>query len=94
MNKSDIIDSIAKSAGISKAAADRALNVFLNSIMKTLRRGNKVTLVRFGTFEARTRAARIGRNPQTGEELKIKTANVATFKAGKSLRDFVNGGKE
>ncbi len=89
MQKSDLIEKIAGDAGISKAAADRALNSILSNITKTLKGGDRISLVGFGTFSISKRAARIGRNPQTGAEIKIKATKVPKFKAGKSLKDAV-----
>ncbi len=89
MQKSDLIEKIAGDAGISKAAADRALNSILSNITKTLKGGDRISLVGFGTFSISKRAARIGRNPQTGAEIKIKATKVPKFKAGKSLKEAV-----
>ncbi len=90
MNKSELIDAIAKSADISKAAATRALDATVDSIKKSLKKGDLVTLVGFGTFYVGTRAARTGRNPRTGATIKIKAAKVPKFRAGKGLKDAVN----
>ena len=90
MNKSELIEAIAKSADISKAAAEKALDGTLNAIKATLKKGSSVTLVGFGTFKVGKRAARIGRNPRTGEAIKIKAARVPKFSAGKALKDAVN----
>ncbi len=89
-NKSDLIEAIAKSADISKAAAGRALDATIESIKKTLKKGDQVSLVGFGTFYVGKRAARTGRNPQTGAAIKIKAAKVPKFRAGKGLKDAVN----
>lgn len=89
MNKSDLIDAMAASADISKAAAGRALDALTGSVSKALKKGDTVTLVGFGTFSVRKRAARKGRNPQTGEEIKIKAAKLPVFKAGKSFKDAI-----
>ena len=89
-NKSDLIDAIATSADISKAAAGRALDATIASITTSLKKGEMVSLVGFGTFYVGKRAARNGRNPQTGAEIKIKAATVPKFRAGKSLKDAVN----
>lgn len=89
MNKSDLIDAMAASADISKAAAGRALDALTQSVTKTLKKGGQVTLVGFGTFAVRKRAARKGRNPQTGEEIRIKAAKLPSFKAGKTLKDAI-----
>jgi len=90
MNKSDLIDSIADSAGLSKADAGRALDGFVNTITGALKKGQSVSLVGFGTFSVRDRAARTGRNPRTGETIKIKASKNPAFKAGKALKDAVN----
>ncbi len=90
MNKSDLVDAIAKSADISKAAAARALDSTVESIKKALKKGDTVSLVGFGTFKVGKRAARNGRNPRTGETIKIKAAKVPKFSAGKGLKDAVN----
>ncbi len=89
MNKTELIDAVAQSADLSKAAAGRAVDGMIEEISKALKKGDKVTLIGFGTFEVRTRAARTGRNPRTGEELKIKASKVPAFKAGKKLKDDV-----
>tara|TARA_B100000963_G_scaffold207573_1_gene180853 strand:+ start:544 stop:816 length:273 start_codon:yes stop_codon:yes gene_type:complete len=90
MNKSDLIDAIALSADISKAAAGRALEATVESITEALQAGDQVALVGFGTFQVKDRAARSGRNPQTGETIQIKASKVPGFKAGKALKDAVN----
>ena len=90
MNKSDLVDAVAKSADISKAAAGRALDATVDSIKKALKKGDTVSLVGFGTFKVGKRAARNGRNPRTGETIKIKAAKVPKFTAGKGLKDAVN----
>ena len=90
MNKSDLVDAIAKSADISKAAAGRALDATVDSIKKALKKGDTVSLVGFGTFKVGKRAARSGRNPRTGATIKIKAAKVPKFSAGKGLKDAVN----
>jgi DNA-binding protein HU-beta len=90
VNKSDLVDAIAKSADISKAAAGRALDATVESIKKALKKGDTVSLVGFGTFKVGKRAARNGRNPRTGETIKIKAAKVPKFSAGKGLKDAVN----
>ncbi|MFD1382534.1 HU family DNA-binding protein [Rhodanobacter aciditrophus] len=90
MNKSELIDAIATSADLSKAAASNALDATLTAIEEALAKGDQVTLVGFGTFAVKERAARTGRNPQTGEEIQIKAAKVPSFKAGKGLKDAVN----
>ncbi|MEE9286657.1 MAG: HU family DNA-binding protein [Gammaproteobacteria bacterium] len=90
MNKSELIDAIAQSADISKAAAGRALEAALDTITGALKRGDPVTLVGFGTFNVRQRAARSGRNPRTGETIFIKASKNPAFKAGKALKDAIN----
>jgi len=90
VNKSDLVDAIAKSADLSKAAASRALDAAVDSIKKALKKGDTVSLVGFGTFKVGKRAARNGRNPRTGETIKIKAAKVPKFTAGKGLKDAVN----
>ncbi len=90
MNKSELIDQIAEQAEISKAAAGRALDAAIGSIKKALKKGGTVTLVGFGTFYVGKRAARTGRNPRTGANIKIKSAKVPKFRAGKGLKDAVN----
>jgi len=92
VNKTDIIEVIAEQAEISKAAATKAFNAMLDSVTTTLRSGKSVSLLGFGTFSVKARAARIGRNPKTGEPLNIEAATVPVFKAGKALKDAVNSG--
>jgi len=90
VNKSELIDAIAAGADISKAAAGRALDSMLGSVTDSLQKGEQVSLVGFGTFSVKERAARQGRNPKTGETIQIKAAKVPGFKAGKALKDAVN----
>jgi DNA-binding protein HU-beta len=90
VNKSELIDAIAKHADISKAAAGRALDATVNSIRGSLKKGDIVTLVGFGSFYVGKRTARQGRNPRTGAAIKIKAARVPKFRAGKALKDSVN----
>ena len=90
MNKSELIDAIADAADISKAAAGRALDGMTDAITYALKKGATVSLVGFGTFSVRERAAREGRNPRTGETIKIKASKNPAFKAGKALKDAVN----
>ncbi|MCB1696000.1 MAG: HU family DNA-binding protein [Pseudomonadales bacterium] len=90
MNKTELIDSIATAADLPKAAAGRALDAVLESITEALTKGDQVSLVGFGTFSVKNRAARSGRNPQTGATIEIKATNVPGFKAGKALKDAVN----
>ncbi|NIH21456.1 DNA-binding protein HU-beta [Providencia heimbachae] len=90
VNKSQLIDQIASEANISKAAAGRVVDAFVATVTGTLSEGNEVALVGFGTFSVRERAARTGRNPQTGKEIQIAAAKVPAFRAGKGLKDAVN----
>ena len=90
MNKSELIDQIAASADLSKAAAGRALDATIAAVQASLKKGGTVTLVGFGTFYVGKRAARAGRNPRTGAAIKIKAAKVPKFRAGKGLKDAVN----
>ncbi len=90
MQKSDIVEKIAADAGISKAAAGRALGSVIDSITQALKDGGRVSLVGFGTFSVSKRAARQGRNPQTGETIEIRASKAPKFTAGKSLKDAVN----
>ncbi len=90
MNKSELIDAIAKSADISKVSAGDALDATLSAIRSALKKGQSVTLVGFGTFKVAKRAARTGRNPRTGAAIKIKAAKVPKFSAGKARKDAVN----
>lgn len=85
MNKAELIEKLAKDAAITKTQANAALDSFVEAVTKTLKKGDKVTLVGFGTFSVTKRAARNGRNPQTGAVIKIKAKKVARFKAGKEL---------
>ncbi|UJF24102.1 HU family DNA-binding protein [Suttonella sp. R2A3] len=90
MNKTEMVDAIADSADITKAQAAKALNAFIDGVTDTLKKGDKVTLIGFGTFEARERSARTGRNPQTGKTIKIAASTTPAFKAGKKLKDALN----
>ncbi len=90
MNKAELIDKVAEGADISKAAATRALDTVLDSITNALKSGEQVTLVGFGTFQVKDRAARTGRNPRTGEAINIAASKNPSFKAGKALKDAVN----
>ena len=90
MNKSELIDAIAASSGLSKADAGRALDGVTSAVTKALKGGDSVSLVGFGTFAVKHRAARAGRNPRTGDTIKIKASNNPAFKAGKALKDAVN----
>jgi len=90
MNKGELIDAVAGSAGLSRADATKAVDAVLDSITSTLANGGSVSLVGFGTFSVKARAARSGRNPRTGETIHIPASNVPGFKAGKGLKDAVN----
>lgn len=90
MNKSELIDAIAESAGLTKADSAKALNAFIDTVTDAMKRSDDVVLVGFGTFAVKERAARTGRNPQTGEALQIAASKAVAFKAGKSLKDAVN----
>jgi len=90
VNKQELIDRMAASADITKAAAGRALDSMLDSVTDSLKKGDSVVLVGFGTFSVRERKARTGRNPRTGEEIAIKAAKVPGFKAGKAFKDALN----
>ena len=90
MNKSELIDAIAESADLSKADAGRALDAVIANVSTALQNGEQVVLVGFGTFSVKDRAARTGRNPQTGEPIEIAAAKIPSFKAGKALKDAVN----
>ena len=90
MNKQELISAIAEKANLSKKDAEAALNAFISSVEGALVKGDKVQLIGFGGFEVRTRAARTGRNPQTGAEMKIDAAKVPAFKAGSALKALIN----
>ena len=90
MNKSELIDAIASDSGLSKADAGRALDGFTSAITGALKDGGSISMVGFGTFSVKHRAARTGRNPRTGESIQIKASNNPSFKAGKALKDAVN----
>jgi len=91
MTKNELVKEIAEKAGVSVADAQQCLDGFTSSVTDALKRKDKLTLVGFGTFETKDRAAREGRNPSNGETIQIKAAKVPSFKAGKSLKDAVNG---
>ena len=91
MNKTELIEAIATKASLSKKDAEAAVNAYTAAVTEALANGEKISLVGFGTYEVRERAARTGKNPQTGEEIKIAAAKVPAFKAGKALKDAVNG---
>ena len=90
MNKTELIEAMAKINKLSKKENETVLNSFVEAVEKELKKGGKVQLVGFGTFEVGKRAARTGRNPQTGAEIKIKASKAPKFKAGKALKDAVN----
>ncbi len=89
MNKSELVTTMAEKSGLSKKDSEAMLNAFVESVGEALMAGDRVQLVGFGTFEVRHRAARKGKNPQTGEEITIKASDVPVFKAGKSLKEKV-----
>lgn len=89
MTKTELIEKIAVSAQITKAAAGAVLNTFMDSVKKTLKKGNKVTLIGFGTFSIANRKARTGRNPQTGAPIKVRARKVPKFSAGQGFKDAV-----
>ena len=93
MNRKDFAEALAKKTGSSKAEADRTIGAVVEIISGALKKGDSVSLVGFGSFEVRKRAARVGRNPKTGAELKIKASKVPAFKAGATLKSLVNGKK-
>ncbi len=90
MNKSELVEAVHARLGGTKKAAEEAVNVFVDVVTEELGKGNRVQLVGFGTFEVRNRAARKGRNPQTGEEMRIPASKAPVFKAGKNLKEVVN----
>lgn len=90
MNKGDLVDAVAAESGLSKADATRAVDSVINAITQALKAGKQVSLVGFGTFTVKTRAARTGRNPRTGEAIEIRASKVPGFRAGKALKDAVN----
>lgn len=94
MNRKELIDALAIKTGSSKADADRSIAALIDIITANLKKGDNVALVGFGTFEVRKRAARNGRNPATGEAIKIKASKQPAFKAGATLKAAVNGGKK
>ncbi|MFN3752329.1 MAG: HU family DNA-binding protein [Thiobacillus sp.] len=94
MNRKELVEALAAKTNSTKADAERAVAGLIDVISATLKKGDSVTLVGFGTFEVRKRAARTGRNPKTGAELKIKAAKVPAFKAGATLKALVNGAKK
>ena len=94
MNKAELIDKVAKDSGITKTQANDALDSFTNAVIGSLKKGDRVTLVGFGTFSVSERSARNGRNPQTGEVIKIKARKVPKFKAGKEFATKISGAKK
>ena len=90
MNKAELIEAVAEEAEMTKAEAGRAVDAIVSSITAAMKKQDDVSLIGFGTFTVRDRAARSGRNPQTGETIQIKAAKVPAFKAGKALKDAVN----
>lgn len=89
MNKGELIDAVASRAGLSRADATKAVDAILDAVQGTLSQGGSVSLVGFGTFSVKARAARMGRNPRTGEAIHIRASNVPGFKAGKGLKEAV-----
>jgi len=90
MTKAELVEVMATKAGLTKADAARALDAFQEAVTGALKKGQKVTLVGFGSFDVKKRAARVGRNPQTGAEVKISARNVASFKVGSKLKEAIN----
>lgn len=90
MNKGELIDAVAAAADLSKADATKAVEAFVDSVTRALKKGEQVSIVGFGSFSVKDRAARQGRNPKTGETINIKASRVPGFKAGKALKDAVN----
>ncbi len=93
MNKEELVQEVAKKANVTQKEASEVIGAWIDTVQKTVAKGKKVTLVGFGTFEARKRSARTGRNPQTGKEIKIPAKTVPAFSAGKKFKSVVNGGK-
>ena len=91
MNKTELIAALAAKTELSKKDAEKALNAVVETVTEALKAGEKVALVGFGTFEAKERPARVARNPRTGEEIEVKASKTPAFKAGKALKDAVNG---
>ena len=89
MTKAELVEAVAKSASIPKAAAEKAVGAFINTVSNALKQGDRVTLVGFGSFEVSQRQARTGRNPQTGKEINIAEAKVPKFRPGKALKDSI-----
>jgi len=89
VNKTELVAAMAENSGLSKKDAEKALNAFIESVENAVKSGDKVSLIGFGTFEARERAARTGKNPRTGEAIKIEACKIPAFKAGKAFKDIV-----
>jgi DNA-binding protein HU-beta len=94
MTKAELVEAVAKSASIPKAAAEKAVGAFINTVSNALKQGDRVTLVGFGSFEVSQRQARTGRNPQTGKEINIAEAKVPKFRPGKALKDAIASKKK
>ena len=94
MTKAELVGFMAKKAGIAKGKAEASLNAFIDAVSGTLKKGNKIALTGFGTFSVSNRKARMGRNPQTGAQIRIKATKVPKFTAGKSLKEAVGGKKK
>ncbi len=94
MNRTELIEAMVKETGLTKKDADKALAAFIDTVEKAVKKGDKVQLVGFGTFEQRKRAARKAKNPQTGETIKVAAAKVPAFKPGKAFKDLVNPAKK
>ena len=94
MNKADLVGKVAEKAGLTKKDAEKAINAFVASVQEALVKKDKIQLIGFGTFEVKERAARTGRNPQTGEAIKIAASKAPVFKVGKALKDAVNKNKK
>ena len=90
MNKSELVAAVAKGAGLKKVDAEKALNTVIETVVATLKKGEKVQLIGFGTFESKKRPARVARNPRTGEEIKVPASKAPTFKASKTFKDTLN----
>lgn len=90
MNKTELISAVAKATELKKVDADKAVNAVITAIQDTLKKGEKVQLIGFGTFESKKRPARMARNPRTGEEIKVKASKAPTFKASKAFKDELN----
>lgn len=94
MTKAELVEAVAKSSNLTKAVAEKAVAAFIDSVSAALKKGDRVTLVGFGSFEVATRKARVGRNPQTGKEIKIAAAKVPKFRPGKALKSAVAPSKK